>query len=224
MARLTASDMITLVRLAISETSETLSDNQILRFINQSYHEICGSMEHPELDASTTVSASSGTAEYELSVSDILHIKNVTDTTSGIRLREISTYLYDQYTQGGTDTGTPAYYTFTGVGSNNRMQLTFYPTPDATLTITIRYQKRPSELVTSPSATSPIINEAWDDSIIYRAVSRAWMMLGDSGKAAEFRQMAQSNDYVARRVSRYASVVPIRPGSRVGMAVRNAKV
>lgn len=216
--------MITQVRLAISETSETMSDAQILRLINQSYLELAAALRHVELDASTTLTMVDGTAEYELSVSDVLQIENVTHTTEGVRLQEISTYQYDVYTQGEDAEGTPAYYVFTGVGSNNRMQITFFPTPDAAGTVTIRYRKKPTELVTSPSATSAIINEIWDDSIVYRAISRAWMLLGDSSRAAEFRQMAQSNDAVARRMSTYASVVPIRPGSRIGVAVRNAKV
>ena len=62
MARMTASDMITLVRLGISETSETLSDTQILRLLNQSYLELAGSIDHRELDASTSITTTANTA------------------------------------------------------------------------------------------------------------------------------------------------------------------
>jgi hypothetical protein len=217
--------MITQVRLAISETSETMSDAQILRLINQSYLELAAALRHAELDESTTVTLVDGTAEYDLEESDILHIENVTHTTEGVRLQEISTYQYDVYTQSEDAEGTPAYYFLSGWNATTSYpQITFFPTPDAAGTVTIRYRKKPTELVTTPSATSAIINEIWDDSIVYRAISRAWMLLGDSSRAAEFRQMAQSNDAVARRMSTYASVVPIRPGSRIGVAVRNAKV
>ena len=223
MARMTASDMITLVRLGISETSETLSDTQILRLLNQSYLELAGSIDHRELDASTSITTSASTAEYTLSASDVLRITNITDTTNGIRQREISAYQYDQYTQSETPTGAPVYYFYSG-SSGQYKQLTFYPTPDGTYTLAVRYQKKPAELVTTPSATSPIIHELWDDSIVHRAVSRAWMLLGDTGKAGQWRDMAKANDQIAAMATRQSSVVPIRPGSRMAEAIRNAKV
>lgn len=225
MARLTASDMITLVRLGISETSETLSDTQLLRLINQSYLELAGSIDHRELDTSTTITTADGTAEYTLSASDVLRITNITDTTNGIRQREISAYQYDQYTQSETPGGAPVYYYYSG-SSGQFKQLTFYPTPDGVYSLTVRYQKKPADLVATPvaSATSAVIHELWDDSIVHRAISRAWMLLGDSGKAGQWRQMAQANDQIAAIATRQSSVIPIRPGSRMAQAFRNAKV
>lgn len=217
MARMTASDMITEIRDAIGSPTETLSDTKLLRFINQTYlNDVCAKYDLPELDESTTITTSSGTADYELSVSNVGRIKEVTDTTNNLQLESISDYQYEQYTQSGTWSGQPVYWLISGVGTNSRMQMTLGPTPAGAYSVSIKYRKYPSELVTSPTATSPIVNQAWDDVIIHGAISRAWRILGDLAKSEYFRKLSLDLGSEAARISIYPSQVMIRPGSMIG--------
>ncbi len=224
MARLTASDMIDIVRDSLGgETSETISDTRILRFINQSYLELCSFYHFDQLGTSTTVTTSSGTATYELSVSNILKITDVVDDTNNFKLYTMNDRQYEMYTQGSASstTGAPVYWFIDGVGSNNRWNLTFYPTPAGTYTLNVNYTKQPTELTSSPTATSPIIPEVWDDSIIYRAVARGWLSLGEPDMAKTYREEARYNDMSAIRSTYHASELPDSPGSIIGRALRN---
>ena len=224
MSRLTGADMLSMVRDMLGgETSETISDTRIMRFINQSYLELCSDYQFDQLQTTTTVTTTSGTADYELSVDTVLNIHDVVDTTNKNRLRTMNEYQYNAYTQGGTNTGAPQYWFVHGVGSNNRFKLRLWPTPAGTYSLTVHINKKPTELVASPtaSATSTVIPEQWDDSIIYRAVSRGWAMLGDPDNAMKWRQLAMSNDRAAFKTTYHASAIKTRPGSVVGRALRD---
>ena len=122
MARLTAQDMVEMVRDSLGgETSETISDTRILRYINQSYLEICSQYGFDQLDTDTTVTTTSGTAEYELSVSDVMEIKNVVDDTNNLTLYPMSENQYHRFTQGNAQSGVPIYWYIDGVGTNNKI-------------------------------------------------------------------------------------------------------
>lgn len=222
MARLTASDMVDMVRDSLGgETSETLSDTRILRFINQSYLELASQYSFDQLGSSTTITTSSGTATYELSVDTVLSIDDITDTTNDTKLYPMNDRQYNRYTQGSTQSGTPQYWYISGVGSNNRWNITLWPTPAGTYSLTVDFTRKPAELVLTPTATSTIIPEQWDDSIIYRAVSRGWMMLGDPDVAGTWRQMAMANDRAAYGSTYHPSHIMTYPTSMVSRALRN---
>lgn len=220
MARLTAQDMVSMVRDCLGgETSETISDTRILRYLNQSYLELASEYHFAQLGASTTITTSSGTAAYELSVSDVLKFTDIVDSTNNVLLRRMSEWQYLQFTQGGTSSGVPAYWYISGVGSNNRYEVTTWPTPAGTYTLTVHYTQSPTELVLTPSATSPVVPQAWDDSIIHRAVSRGWRMLGDLGVAEQWLSIAKKNDDSAEKSTYEPSYIQVSPGSRIGRAL-----
>ena len=222
MARLTASDMIDIVRDSLGgETSETLSDTRILRYINQSYLEIASRIGFDQLSTSTTITTSSGTATYELSVSNVLTFTDLVDSTNKLKLYPMAEWQYHKFNQGGTTSGTPVYWYVDGVGSNSRYNITFWPTPAGTYTINVYYIKSPTELVTSPAATSPVIPEPWDDSIIHRAVARGWRMLGDIDTAAKWLGIARANDIAAQKATYNPSYIMSRPGSVIGRALQD---
>lgn len=222
MARLTASDMIDMVRDCLGgETTETLSDTRILRYLNQSYLEIASEHAPPQLSTSTTITTSSGTAAYELSVSNLLQFNDIVDGTNNLKLYTMSENQYHKFTQGGTTSGTPIYWYVSGVGSNDRYELTFFPTPAGTYSLTVHYNQAPDELVTSPAATSMVIPEPWDDSVIHRAVSRGWRMLGDLEAAGKWLGLARQNDKAALRSTYQSSYIVTRPGSVVGRALQD---
>jgi hypothetical protein len=222
MARLTASDMIDIVRDSLGgETTETLSDTRILRFINQSYLELASKYQYPQLSTSTTITTSSGTASYELTVTNVLSYNDLEDDTNNLKLYPMNEDQYRKFTQGNTQSGTPVYWFVDGVGSNSREQITLWPTPAGTYTINVYYTKSPSELVTSPAATSPVIREPWDDSIIHRAVSRGWRELGDLTAAGTWLALARQNDSAAMKSTYTPSYIQTRPGSYVGRALQD---
>ena len=222
MARMTAQDMVTEIRLHLGgETSETISDNQILRWINRSYIEVTSAYKFDEMETSTTLTTSSGTAEYESTASDILKVISLVDDTNNVTMFPIDRYQYERWSSGDSSnqTGTPIHWFISGVGSNNRRQFTLWPTPDGTYTINIFYLKKPTELVLSPSATSAVVLEPWDDVILQRAVSRGWRALGDDDRAYKALQAARDSEKAAVMSSFTASYVPFRPGSVVGRAL-----
>ena len=222
MARLTASDLIDMVRDCLGgETTETLSDTRILRYLNQSYLQLSSEYAFPQLGASVTITTVDGTAAYELSVSNVLQFTDIVDTTNNLKLYTMNENQYHKFTQGGTTSGTPIYWYLSGVGSNDRYELTFFPTPAGTYTLTLHYTQAPDELVTSPSATSMVIPEPWDDSVLHRAVSRGWRMLGDLDAAGKWLGLARENDKAALKSTYQPSYIVTRPGSYIGRALQD---
>ncbi len=222
MARMTAQDMVTEARLHLGgETTETLSNNQILRWINRAYIDCASTYKFDELEASTSITTSSGTAEYEASAADILTIIKVTDDTNNLTLVPWNRRMYELATQGNVSsiTGVPTHWFISGVGSNSRRQFTFYPTPAGTYTINVYYRKKPTELVLTPAATSCVLPEPWDEVILLRAVAKGWRALGDDDRSYRAKQSADEEESRARRSSFTASSVPIFNSSIVGGAL-----
>jgi hypothetical protein len=215
MARRTATDFINEVRdNAGGETSETLSDARILRLVNEEYKILCAKYAPQQIKDAETVTTTSGTAAYELAEADILQIEDVFDTTNGLYLKPISEYQYNTWVQGNATgcTGTPIYWFISGVGSNGRDEVTFYPTPDGTYSITVGYYEF-IELVTSPSATSPITPIQLDNVIINRASAQALRQAGNHDAAYRFLLAANDTEAQIRKSIHVTSHIPIRPRS-----------
>ncbi len=222
MARLTASDMVDMVRDSLGgETTETLSDTRVLRFINQSYLELASRYQFDQLSTSTTITTVAATTTYELTVSDVIHITALEDDTNNLKLETMSEDQYHDYVSGGTTSGTPNYWFIDGVGTNSRYNLTLFPTPAGAYTINVYYTQAPTELVTTPAATSPVIPQPWDDSILHRAVSRGWRMLGDLEAAGSWLSLARQNDAAAKKSTHHPSYIAIKPGSVIGRALQD---
>jgi len=222
MARLTAQDMVEMVRdYCGGETSETLSDTRLLRFLNQAYMEVCSRYRFDQLSTSETITTTSGTADNEMAASDVMYIDEVIDDTSNIPLEGISKYQYYEWTSGNisTTTGTPVNWFLNGVGSNGRYQITWYPTPNATLSVIVYYKQEPTELVLSPTATSMIIPEPWDDVVVHKATARAWRMLGDMDMSRQWAGATREVEDAAKRTTYQVSSWPIQLGSIVGQSV-----
>ena len=128
---------------------------------------------------------------------------------------------YHKFNQGGDTSGTPIYWYISGVGSNDRYEVTLWPTPAGTYTLNVYYTQAPDELTTSPSATSAVIPQQWDDSIIHRAVSRGWRMLGDLDAATKWLSLARVNDRAAKKSTYEPSYIITRPGSVIGRALQD---
>ncbi len=226
MARQTAEDMVNEVRDNIGgETTETMSDARILRFLNKSYLQVASDLRPDQLRVRqpTAVTTSDGTAAYELGDADILAIEVATDTTNNLELRPMNKRKYEKFTQGDytTYTGQPQYWFISGVGSNNRFEVTLWPTPAGTYTLYFYYWKKPTELVLTPSATSPITPEQWDDVIVSLATYRAFRNMGNIDDARKWNRMARDDASANKKTTYHPSVVPTTPSSLIGLALRD---
>lgn len=176
MARQTATDLLRRLRKRLGNpTADEVSNTDLLRFLNLAQIRVASELSRfeslPYLEASTSVTASSGTEEYELSVSDVIRIVSARNVTDGIPMEWITRDDYNRFQPSSTlSTGSPVYFFVSGIGSNSRPQVTLYPCPDGTKTITFDYYKKPTELVTSPTATSSILPEVYDEAIVAIAV------------------------------------------------------
>lgn len=220
MARRTATDFVNEVRDNIGgETNETVSDTRILRFVNEEYKLLCAKYLFPQLITSETITTTSGTATYELTEADVIEVDDVVDSTNGVYMRPIDGYLYSRWTAAGTNTGNPVRYVVRGVGANGRFQLAFFPTPDGTYSIGVDCYVF-TELVTSPSATSPVIPIQFDPVIVNRASAQGLRQMGNHDSGYRFLLGAKEmEEHAAKTANSPTSYTPIRPRSIIGKAL-----
>jgi hypothetical protein len=204
------------------ETSETISDTRILRFLNRAYLEICSRYLFPQLVTSDTLTTVADTASSEMNAEDVLKIVKVVDDTNNVLVYPLSVSQYHDYVSGNASsiTGVPQFWVLNGVGSNDRYQITWYPTPNAAISEIVYYVKEPAELVTEPTASSPVIPEPFDDVIIHKATARGWRMLGDMDMSRQWAGATREVEQAAARVAYEESRFPIQLGSMVGSALR----
>jgi len=218
MANMTADDFVNWARADVGGPSTTqVTDARILRLVNQSYIlNVCAVYPLRELDASTSITTASGTAEYTLSVSDVLRITAIEDQTNYLNITpfEIDRRHYHSLVQGNASgtTGQPTHWFISGVGTSNRPQITFYPTPAGTYNIGVFHQKKPDEIVQSPTATTTILPYQWDDVIHQFTVSKLWRTLGDLAKyraiKGEALELAQAALVASARSDLVAMALP----------------
>ena len=223
MARLAADEMRDIVRDMLGgETSETLSDTRILRYLNMGYLKTAAKFKPDQLKAATptTITTADGTGSYELSIDTVLCVDDLINDTSDYRLYSFSDTQHHSYNQGADATGSPIYYRVDGVGSNNRFNISLFPVPDAVYTINVEYFKKPTELKLSPSATSTVLPEQLDESIMYRATYHGWMQAGDPDRAQKYLQGARMNDSDVMDTIHVGSETPMYLGSRVASEQR----
>ena len=218
MARLDADDMVDLVRDASGgETSGTLSDDRILRFINEKYLLLISKYTPGQLGSSTTITCVSGTAEYTLSVDDLIAFDDIIDTTGNLKYYRMSEDQYHQYTQGDAPTGQSNYWYISGADSDGKYKVTLWPTPNNTNSLTVHYTKL-TELVQSPTATTSIMPRTFDEVIWLGAAAKANLILGNSKKSQDLYKAAGAAERDAKDTIYEPSYIPLYLGSRVGRA------
>jgi len=221
MARLTADDMIDIVRDCCGgETSETLSDTRILRFLNEAALNLASKYTFDQLSATTPITTADGTAEYTMAVDDVVEFTGIVNGTKNFELYPMNEDQYLSFTQGDAQSGDPNYWYVDGT-SGGAYVLRLWPTPSSADTLTVHYTKL-EELKTSPTATSLTIPRVWDKVAYLYAASSAWEMLGDSERAETFVKMAARNEAQAAKTVKVPSYIPGFLGSPVGGAMKNA--
>ena len=223
---MTALDLVTELRLHLGgETTETLSDSQLLRWLNRAYLELASNYNFSELDTSVTLTVNAGDSEPEINTAtNILEILSITDTTNKQLLYPWSRWQYDKSVQGNAAniTGVASYWFKSGVDTaTGYTQLTLYPTPAASTIMTVVYRKVPAELVLTPLAdvTSSVLLPQWDDTMLLMAVSKGWRALGDDDKGYKAQLGANNSAKIAEKSTFVASYVPFTPSSIMGRAL-----
>jgi hypothetical protein len=220
MARRTALDFVQEVRdIAGGETAETLSDTRILRYVNQSLLAYEAKYLFPQNRTYADVATQDGGTVYSTTVSPI-SIESVVDTTNHLRLRPINQQQYDEYVHGDTSgvKGIPVEWFAEGMDSGY-IALSFFPTPDGIYVMRIRYWAH-TDLVLSPSPTSPIIPIAFDDAVLLRAASSALRQARDFDGAYKLQLSANDAENFAKNTAHKVSWKPIRATSLIVDAMR----
>lgn len=193
MARMTASDLVSFVRKGMGNPStDEWTDTELLRLINLAQVDVATTHKPPELITSTTISAVANTYDYELTATDVLEITEARNDTTGLRLKKSCMEDWVRDNQDATlQTGDVLRWLEFGVGANYRPNIRLWMVPDSSSTIRFYYIKKPTELVTSPAATSSILREQWDEFIMQTAIEKGLAIDQQRQNAAAARQMNQ---------------------------------
>lgn len=197
MSRMTASDFVTFIRKGMGNpSSDEWTDTELLRFLNLAQVKIGMTHRPPELIEETTITLTAGTYDYELTATDVLEITGARNDTSGLRLRKGSMDDWVRVNQNSSvSQGTVTRWIENGVGSNYRPQIRLgWNSPDSADTVRFYYLKKPTELVTSPSATTSILREQWDETLLKYAIEIGLQLDKQMRDAQATRQMAAGDE------------------------------
>jgi hypothetical protein len=186
--------------VAIAST-DILSDADLTTFINESYLEIMRDADWPFLRNETTLTLVPGQASYTLPAgvgeTAIASVAVLSDDANRRQLRPRSRYSVDD-TLGPLINGKPNEY------NTWRGNIQFWPTPDMTETVNIRYFSEPSDLVNNTDV--PTFDAKFHTIIAYGAAVRVLYREGDDTDRRSFYNAQYRNgleqmkqDYLSER-------------------------
>jgi len=165
----TANDIISRVQARLKDAS--VSNTNILQFINDVNREICNRYQLDFMQASTTFNTVAGTDSYSLTsiaadLQQLYSLRVTSPDNAEIYLQPMTADEFDMYIQDPTSQtqGSPTKYYL----RNNTVYLT--PTPDAIYTVAVRYIKLPTTLT---SSSQPDIPEEFNEIVVLGALYRA---------------------------------------------------
>jgi hypothetical protein len=151
-----------------------------LQWLNDAYFELLMAPRFSfyELDLAASTVTIAGTASYSLPA-DFWFVLDLTDTTNTKKLHRGHWQEFDRQT---STSGAPTRYA--------RFGATFQldPTPDAVYTLTLRYRKRPAELV---AGNATLLGREWDEPLIVLATIKGFEALENREKAATQRALLE---------------------------------
>jgi hypothetical protein len=184
---MTATDFTTIMRMAMGNPTATeISNALLLRAFNLAAESVVTPRprKFPELRTTEDITTASGKAEYELTATDIVEICHLYDVTNTRRLKPMDEDDYVRKLQANVSNQKPRKYLEGEVGSNNRIEITLWPTCDAIYTVRVYYWRLPPEIVLSPTATSPVTARKWDLPILEAAIKMALPWVGNRPEVA----------------------------------------
>lgn len=101
--------------------------------------------------------------------SDCSRIISLRQFRSDVKLSPVDMRTFHRELPDPTHTGEPECYYLDGLDSSNNWRLVFYPTPNATMNVSVHYLKRITEL--SADATEPIMPVEFHNVIVFGALA-----------------------------------------------------
>jgi hypothetical protein len=172
MARETATGLVQFTRKSMGNpTTDEWSNDQILRLLNWAQVDFAMKMKPRVLATSATITTTSGTSQYATGVTDLLVLNEVRDeTNNNYKLRPGDEDHFLRVNQTSTTvTGYPTRFYEAGESSGQKQVVLYQQIPGGTYTIRLYYTKKPTEIVLSPTATSPVLSEELDFPLVQRA-------------------------------------------------------
>lgn len=156
-----------------------LSSRSLL-FLNDAYYELTMAPRFSfyELDLAASTTTIADTSSYSLP-DDFWFVLDLTDATNSRKLHRGHWQEFDRST---STSGQPTRYA--------RFGATFQldPIPDAVYTLTLRYRKRPAELV---AGNATLLGREWDEPLIVLATIKGFEALQNREKAATQRALLE---------------------------------
>lgn len=184
MARFDGDDFLAWGKKAVgSPASGDWSDTDMMMAVNQAQLSIAvrNLKRLPQLRTSVAVSTSADTGTYEVSVSNIIQLDEVENTTTSggpPRLKPRDHNWWIRRARDWTATGAPIYYIMRELGSNDRWQLSLLPVPDGVYALKVWYYKVPEEIIAGSNVNYSTLPQSYDLAIRDESVRIAQVTLG----------------------------------------------
>ena len=151
--------------------------------------------------------------------SDCGKLLDMRQTESDAKVRYVPYRLLDRYVPDRTASGTPAFYTITGLTSARLYKVELYPVPDQAINLQLRYQHTVAEM--SADADVPLIPEAFHDYLVWDVLSTYGYMFLDDTRMVQAKDVRKNiyEDMVANDVD--AENVVSRAAFDVDLGERN---
>jgi len=196
----------------MSGTSPEVHASQVSFYVNEAQRDVAVRLPHAEFEAlavSSTTSAEDklylpGDCEAILSLSYLTEVTGV----GGRVIRQASVWEVDAMSA-GTSLGVPTMYL------SYATWLQFYPSPDSSYSLQLRYQRRVSD-ITSLDAI-PSVDTKYHRAVLLRTVEALHLRKG------EYQQAALVGSYYEKEIGDRPNMFQQRQQNRSGMAMRYQK-
>lgn len=125
---------------------------------------------------------------YYVLPTDTGKILNIRQTRDDISLQYIPPRQLDSIIPDRTRTGEPEYYTISGVDSSRQYKVEFYPVPNVSMNLNVRYYQVVAEL--SSDSDVPIIPEGLHDFLVWDTLGTYGFMFLDDTRISAAQAMA----------------------------------
>ena len=201
MSRWTGDDFVNNVRRGLGNPPKSkYTDTQILGYVNKAANDVIGRIIAekriiPELYETSSETVASGTANVDMTPSDIVRILFCQLSSNGDVLTSIDDKRHAKQNQSSTaQTGTPRKYFENGKGIYNTIILTLFPVPDADDTLVVHYMEELPAITQDPSATSFVLKRVPYDSLIFSVALEQMLRL--DGQRAEAQDEESKQGYL----------------------------
>ena len=189
----------------VTSISATAYSALIGELVNEAKRTVESAWDWSGLRADIDFNATSGTVTYALTGSgDRPTVLDAINTTSKKRMCYETSAQFRNFTKLNTaQTGSPFYFTYSGIDSNGDTKVDVYPTPDATYALSFTVVKRPVDL-TGASDTLLVPSAP----VIQMATALAARERGETGGTAAAEHFALSDKTLSDAIAFDAAKYP----------------